>query len=90
MESLKKAALEYISAKRAQKGYHVENQLNQEIDDKMLGKEKGSSIFTTKGKERYQFALNIIKNIKKTEKSIGSLEKKEPEKVMEDEGMSLK
>ena len=82
MEALKKAAFDYLTAKRAQKGYETVNPVDKRIDDKMLGKstEKGASIFSGKGKDRYAFALNILKGIEGIEKEIEAFEKENPGK----------
>ena len=91
MEELKKAASEYLTAKRAQKGYQTEKTVDKKIDDKMLGKsaEKGASIFTSKGKERYAFALNILKSIEEIEKGIAEFEKEKSQKELEDNGLGM-
>lgn len=89
MKALKKAASDYISAKRQQKGYTTEKMSAEKIDDKMLGKGQRAAIFTSKGKERYAFALNILKGIEKTEKSINEFEmKKDKEIELDDNVMS--
>ena len=41
-----------------------------DIDKNMLGKGKGASIFTSRGKERYEFALKIIWRATEMEKEI--------------------
>ena len=79
MRELKKAATEYILAKRAQKGYTTGAGLkvpDAEIDKNMLGKGKGASIFTTRGKERYEYALKIVESVIEMEKE---LQKNDPE-----------
>ena len=75
MRDLKAAAEAYVAAKRAQKGYEAKGTLDEEIDDKMLGKESGASIFTTRGKDRYEFALNILEKVQELEDKFGSVEK---------------
>jgi hypothetical protein len=65
----------YVAAKRAQKGYEAKGTLDEKIDDKMLGKESGASIFTTRGKDRYEFALNILEKVQELEDKFGSVEK---------------
>ena len=75
MKDLKVAAEAYVAAKRAQKGYEAKGTLDEEIDDKMLGKESGASIFTTRGKDRYKFAINILEQVQELENKFGSIEK---------------
>ena len=75
LKELKEAAAAYITAKRAQKGYESKKILDFNVDMKMLGKEKGGkSIFTAKGKDRYEFALEIVTNIVNLEKEYGKNE----------------
>ena len=69
VKNLKEAALAYINAKRAQKGYDSKSVPNDTIDAQMLGKEKGGkSIFTERGRDRYEFALEIVTKIMDVEK----------------------
>lgn len=69
VKNLKEAALAYINAKRAQKGYDSKSVPNDTIDAQMLGKEKGGkSIFTERGRDRYEFALEIVIKIMDVEK----------------------
>ena len=70
MAKLKEAAMKYIDAKRAQKGYGKTGVPDLDIDKNMLGKGKGASIFTSRGKERYEFALKIIWRATEMEKEI--------------------
>ena len=74
MEKLKEAAMQYIDAKRAQKGYGKTGVPDLEIDKNMLGQGKGASIFTSKGKERYEFALKIIWRATEMENEINKQE----------------
>ena len=61
-----------VGLKRAQKGYKTQKTLDYEVDRKMLGKEKGGrSIFTTKGRDKYEFALEIVTNIVNLENKYG-------------------
>ena len=72
LKDLKEAAVAYMNAKRAQKGYKTQKTLDYEVDRKMLGKEKGGrSIFTTKGRDKYEFALEIVTNIVNLENKYG-------------------
>ena len=69
VKNLKEAALAYINAKRAQKGYDSKSVPNDTIDAQMLGKEKGGkSIFTERGRDRYEFALEIVTKVMDVEK----------------------
>ncbi|MBR5597311.1 MAG: hypothetical protein IKW30_07885 [Lachnospiraceae bacterium] len=74
MAKLKEAASQYIIAKREQKGYTSKDIFDIDIDKKMLGKEEGASIFTSRGKERYAFAMQVIQEITKMEKVIREAE----------------
>lgn len=68
---LKTAAEGYILAKGEQKGYANSSPDNKNIDAQMLGKAKGgSSIFTSRGKERYEFAATVLDAITETEKAL--------------------
>ena len=72
LKELKKAAVDYLNAKRAQKGHNTDKSLNFDVDMQMLGREKGGkSIFSAKGKDRYEFALEIVTNIENLEKKYG-------------------
>ena len=89
LKKLKEAAEEYIRAKRAQKGYASKTVPNATIDAQMLGKEKGgASIFTSRGKDRYEFALNLIERATILENKLNEFEKQNPsvekEKVLEE------
>ena len=69
LKDLKDAAMAYINAKREQKGYDSKSVPDQTIDAQMLGKEKGGrSIFTERGRDRYEFALEIVTKIMEVEK----------------------
>ncbi|MBR5266903.1 MAG: hypothetical protein IKU20_01755, partial [Lachnospiraceae bacterium] len=71
MAKLKEAALAYINAKRAQKGYEPVGMVPDAFDDQMLGKKKGGpSIFTSRGKERYEFAWKTIWRATEMERAI--------------------
>jgi hypothetical protein len=74
---VKEAAEAYILAKRKQKGYTSTKMPDSTVDNQMLGKseEKGPSIFTVRGKDRYDFALKLVKNIVNLEKEYDSIEK---------------
>lgn len=75
LRALKTAAAAYIDAKRAQKGYPTTGELNESVDNKMLGREKGGrSIFTTQGKDRYEFAVKLVTSITKLEVKYGKFE----------------
>ena len=75
LSALKTAAAAYIDAKRAQKGYPATGELNESVDNKMLGREKGGkSIFTTQGKDRYEFAVKLVTSITKLEVKYGKFE----------------
>jgi hypothetical protein len=79
LKDLKEAAKAYIIAKRNQKGYTSEKMLDDKVDLVMMGKEKGGrSIFTTQGRDRYEFAVKVMANIFNIEKHY-----KEPEMQME-------
>ena len=79
LKKLKEAAAEYINAKRAQKGYDSKNVPDATIDAQMLGKEKGgASIFTSRGKDRYEFALNLIERATTLENRLNEYEKQNP------------
>ena len=80
MKDLKAAAEAYVAAKRAQKGYEAKGTLDENIDAKMLGKESGASIFTTRGKDRYEFAINILTQVQELEEKFGPIEKDSMEK----------
>ena len=89
LKKLKEAAAEYINAKRAQKGYAFKTVPDAAIDAQMLGKEKGgASIFTSRGKDRYEFALNLIERATTLENKLNEFEKQNPsvekEKVLEE------
>jgi hypothetical protein len=77
----KEAAMEYIGAKREQKGYEKIGVPDSEIDDKMLGKTKGASIFTSRGKDRYEFALNALRGAITLEQKVVETEKPRPKMV---------
>ena len=69
LKDLKEAAKNYILAKRAQKGYESKEMLDNDVDHKMLGQKKGGrSIFTTRGKDRYEFAVKILTYVTGLEK----------------------
>ena len=79
LKKLKEAAEEYIRAKRAQKGYASKTVPEATIDAQMLGKEKGgASIFTSRGKDRYEFALKLIERATILENRINEYEKQNP------------
>ena len=79
LKKLKEAAEEYIRAKRAQKGYASKTVPDATIDAQMLGKEKGGpSIFTSRGKDRYEFALKLIERATILENRINEYEKQNP------------
>ena len=79
LKKLKEAAEEYIRAKRAQKGYASKTVPDATIDAQMLGKEKGgASIFTSRGKDRYEFALNLIERATTLENKLNEFEKQNP------------
>lgn len=79
LKKLKEAAEEYIRAKRAQKGYAFKTVPEATIDAQMLGKEKGgASIFTSRGKDRYEFALNLIERATILENRLNEYEKQNP------------
>ena len=78
LAKLKEAAMQYINAKRAQKGYGPATKVPDKIDNQMRGTEKGKSIFTKKGRDRYEFALKAIMQINKMEAAIQEYEKKNP------------
>ena len=69
LKDLKEAAKAYIIAKRKQKGHTSEKMLDNKLDLVMIGKEKGGrSIFTTQGRDRYEFAVKVMTNIFNLEK----------------------
>ena len=78
LEKLKSFATQYIEAKRKQKGHLEAGVPNIAIDNKMLGKDsgknaekvKGGSIFTSRGKARYEFALKAIMRVTELENKI--------------------
>ena len=74
LRKMKDAAAAYITAKRVQKGYNSGNLPDRTVDAKMLGQESGSSIFTSRGKERYEFALKLLVNINNLEKDLTEIE----------------
>ena len=79
LKKLKEAAEEYIRAKRAQKGYASKTVPEATIDAQMLGKEKGGpSIFTSRGKDRYEFALKLIERATALENKLNEFEKQNP------------
>ena len=79
LKKLKEAAEEYIRAKRAQKGYASKTVPDATIDAQMLGKEKGgASIFTSRGKDRYEFALKLIERATILENRLNEYEKQNP------------
>lgn len=80
LQGLKSMASAYILAKREQKGYTGTSVDNKAIDDQMLGKAKGASIFTSRGKERYEFAAKIVETVTQIENAM-----KEPENVKDTE-----
>lgn len=81
MKHLREAAAEYIKAKRAQKGYDSKEVPDATIDAQMLGKAKGgASIFTSRGKDRYEFALNLIERMTTLENKFNSGEIQKTEK----------
>lgn len=87
LEKLKYAATKYIEAKRKQKGHLEADVPNIAIDNKMLGKDsgknaekvKGGSIFTSRGKARYEFALKAIMRVTELEKKIREYSKPRPQ-----------
>jgi hypothetical protein len=87
LKDLKEAAIAYINAKRAQKGYDSKSVPNDTIDAQMLGKEKGGkSIFTERGRDRYEFALEIVTKVMDVEKRYEKDEmQKESAEIQEDE-----
>ena len=79
LKKLKEAAEEYIRAKRAQKGYASKTVPDATIDAQMLGKEKGGpSIFTSRGKDRYEFTLKLIERATALENKLNEFEKQNP------------
>ena len=76
MAKVKEAASDYMNAKRAQKGYNSKDMSQEEIDKRMLGKGGGASIFTSKGKERYAFAMDLIQEITNMEKAMQEEQRK--------------
>lgn len=91
LEKLKSFATKYIEAKRKQKG-HLEAEVpNIAIDNKMLGKDsgknaekvKGGSIFTSRGKARYEFALKAIMRVTELESKIREYSKPRPQMKFE-------
>lgn len=89
MLPLKTAAAQYMIAKRAQKGYTDKTVPNDAIDQNMLGKGKGASIFTSRGKLRYEFAMDIISRIAEMEEAIKEEEKKKAVKKQYEMEMEL-
>ena len=87
MKKLKTAANAYISAKRDQKGYSSSKLSDKTINAKMLGLEKGSGIFSAQGKDRYEFAINLVSNIDNLETEFKHLAKQEAE--LENDGMDM-
>lgn len=92
MNKLKEAATNYVLAKREQKGYANTSIDDKSYDAKMLGKEKGAdAIFTSRGKERYSFAVNIVQTITEMENAMKAFDptlakentQKEEDMVME-------
>jgi hypothetical protein len=87
LEKLKYAATKYIEAKRKQKGHLEAGVPNIAIDNKMLGKDsgknaekvKGGSIFTSRGKARYEFALKAIMRVTELENKILEYSKPRPQ-----------
>ena len=77
MQPLKEAAEQYIRAKREQKGYKDKEVPKFDIDNSMMGKGKGASIFTARGKARYKFAMQMVLKITEMEKAIQEKEMKE-------------
>ena len=77
MQPLKEAAEQYIRAKREQKGYKDKDVPKIDIDNSMMGNGKGASIFTSRGKARYKFAMQIVLKITEMEKAIQEKEMKE-------------
>ena len=87
LKDLKDAAIAYINAKRSQKGYDSKSVPDQTIDAQMLGKEKGGkSIFTERGRDRYEFALEIVTKVMDVEKRYEKDEmQKESAEIQEEE-----
>lgn len=91
LEKLKSFATKYIEAKRKQKGHLEADVPNIAIDNKMLGKDsgknaekvKGGSIFTSRGKERYEFALKAIMRVTELENKIREYSKPRPQMKFE-------
>ena len=87
LNKLKFAATQYIEAKRKQKGHIEAGVPNIAIDNKMLGKDsgkntekvKGGSIFTSRGKARYEFALKAIMRVTELENKIREYPKPRPQ-----------
>ena len=87
LEKLKSFATQYIEAKRMQKGHLKAEVPNIAIDNKMLGKDsgknaekvKGGSIFTSRGKARYEFALKAIMRVTELENKIREYSKPRPQ-----------
>ena len=91
LNKLKKSAIDYLNAKRAQKGHAaVSGDLPEKIDKQMLGLEKGASIFTNKGKARYDLALKVVMNIQAVEKAFHEYEKKNPTVEKENNNQTMK
>ena len=77
LKALKEAAKEYIIAKREQKGYHSKDFPDVGIDTIMLGQsDVVKGIFTSRGKDRYQFALDLIERATILENKFNELETK--------------
>ena len=87
LNKLKFAATQYIEAKRMQKGHLKAGVPNIAIDNKMLGKDsgkntekvEGGSIFTSRGKARYEFALKAIMRVTELENKIREYSKPRPQ-----------
>ena len=87
LNKLKFAATQYIEAKRMQKGHLKAEVPDIAIDNKMLGKDsgkntekvEGGSIFTSRGKARYEFALKAIMRVTELENKIREYSKPRPQ-----------
>lgn len=87
LKNIEESAMTYVRAKRVQKGYDTREIPDFDVDKRMLGNSDkgGPMIMTTKGRERYDFAITTLLATGQMKLSLDSLEKK-----LEDDAKEIK
>lgn len=87
LKNIEESAMTYVRAKRVQKGYDTREIPDFDVDKRMLGNSDkgGPMLMTTKGRERYDFAITTLLATGQMKLSLDSLEKK-----LEDDAKEIK